>query len=160
MVEIRFYHLMRTGPDRALPALLTKCQQRALRAVVVAGSEERAEAYAEMLWTFDDRSFLPHGTRRDGEAERQPIWITDRLENPNDATVLFLTDDVGPPEGAPSVDLPGITLVCDLFNGDEPESLSRARERYRLALSTAHTLTYWQQDDQGRWSERHRRDGG
>lgn len=160
MVEIRFYHLARTGPDRALPALLAKCQQRALRSVVVAGSEERAEAYAEMLWTFDDRSFLPHGTRRDGEADRQPVWITDRLENPNGATVLFLTDDVGPPEGTAWPELPGINLVCDLFNGDEAESLSQARERYRLALSTPHTLTYWQQDEQGRWSERHRRDGG
>jgi DNA polymerase IIIc chi subunit len=32
----------------------------------------------------------PHGTASDGNADLQPVWITDNDENPNHAHVCFL----------------------------------------------------------------------
>jgi len=74
--------------------VLEKVLARGQRAVVVAGSDERVEAIASALWTYDDRGFLPHGTAKDGFAADQPIWIATRAENPNGAQMLVLVDGV------------------------------------------------------------------
>ena len=68
MVEIAFYQLRRTPLEKALPKLLEKVLESGRRAVVLAASEERAEALNAALWTYEQGSFLPHGTARDGNA--------------------------------------------------------------------------------------------
>ena len=88
MTEIRFYHLTRIPLERALPALLERALAAGMRSVVIAGSEERVEALNQLLWTYEERSFLPHGSKRDGRPERQPVWLTTEDENPNGATCL------------------------------------------------------------------------
>ena len=60
--------------------------------MVVAGWPERAGALTARLGPYDPNGFLPHGNKRDGHGDRQPIWLTDQDENPNGASVLFLTD--------------------------------------------------------------------
>jgi len=145
MTEIRFYHLQRIGLERALPQLLEKTLERGWRAVVMAGSEERVNALNGQLWTYANDSFLPHGTRREGHPELQPVWLTERDENPNDATVLFLVD------GADSEQVGGYDLCCDLFDGRDEAAVERARDRWRARKETGHKLTYWQQDESGRW---------
>lgn len=154
MTEIRFYHLVRKSLDQALPELLEKCRERGWRAVVMAGSEERVESLVQTLWTYNERSFLPHGGAKDGEAARQPIWLTVEDENPNDATVLFLTD------GANSARIADYTLVCDLFDGNDTEAVGQARERWKDCQQAGHTLAYWQQGDAGNWQEKRRVEGG
>ena len=92
MTEINFYHLTRSSLEQALPELLDKTLARGWRAVVMAGSQERVEALTQHLWTYRADSFLPHGSKKDGRAEDQPIWLTTDDERPNKADVLFLTD--------------------------------------------------------------------
>ncbi|HTO82001.1 MAG TPA: DNA polymerase III subunit chi, partial [Methylomirabilota bacterium] len=92
MTEVRFYHLQRTTLEAALPPMLEKTLERGQRAVVVAGSPERVEHLTGHLWTYSERGFLPHGSARDGHADRQPVWLTAEDENPNGAQVLFLAD--------------------------------------------------------------------
>lgn len=147
--EVRFYHLLHKRLDQALPELLEKCYERGWRAVVVAGSEERVEDLARLLWVYRERSFLPHGTARDGSPADQPIWIADREENPNGATVLFLTD------GAAADRLTDYALVCDLFDGNDPEAVAAARQRWTAARAAGVALTYWQQTPSGGWEKKH-----
>ncbi len=147
MTEIRFYHLQRTSLERALPELLEKCHERSWRAVVMAGSEERAESLTQHLWTYNDRTFLPHGNARDGSAEQQPIWLTALDENPNGATVLFLGD------GARSDAVDGVDLVCEVFDGNSDEAVAAARERWAKYRNAGHALADWQQGEGG-WEQR------
>jgi len=99
MAEFRFYHLERRRLDQALPDILEDALGHKLRAVVQAPSSERVEALNEQLWTFSDESFLPHGAARDGEAEAQPVYLTDGAENPNGAKLRVLLSGV---DAAPS----------------------------------------------------------
>ena len=93
MSEIWFYHLTQRPLEAVLPALLEKTLERGVRAVVMASSAERVEALNNLLWTYDDRGFLPHGDDKDGHADRQPVWLTDKDgPAPNAARYLFLTD--------------------------------------------------------------------
>jgi len=150
MAEIRFYHLTARTFEQTLPVLLDRTLQRGWRAVVRVGSEERAESLAGHLWTHSKEGFLPHGTRRDGFAEEQPVWITDQMENPNQAQVLFLGD------GAESDGDGAFPTVCDLFDGNDPEAVQAARGRWKRLRDAGHTLVYYQQDEAGAWSEKQR----
>ncbi|WP_395675347.1 DNA polymerase III subunit chi [Inquilinus sp.] len=150
MAEIRFYHLTARTFEQTLPVLLDRTLQRGWRAVVRVGSEERAESLAGHLWTYSKEGFLPHGTKRDGFAPEQPVWITDQAENPNAAQVLFLGD------GADSDGDGAFATVCDLFDGNDPEAVQAARGRWKRLRDAGHTLVYYQQDEAGAWSEKQR----
>ena len=92
VVEYGFYHLTRMALEPALGRLSERVLASGQRAVVVASSAERVEALNRALWTFGRDSFLPHGSRDDGFAEDQPVFLTDRADYPNGATVLVLVD--------------------------------------------------------------------
>ena len=92
MTPVFFYHLERQPLDSVLPKLLSMSLERGWRVVVQAGSDERAEALAAQLWSHDDESFLPHGTKADGFPDLQPIWLTAVDENPNNANIRMFVD--------------------------------------------------------------------
>jgi len=77
MAEIGFYHLLTTPLERALPRLLERASGQGHRIVIRAASPERVEHLDALLWTYEDASFLPHGSGRDGNPAAQPIWLND-----------------------------------------------------------------------------------
>lgn len=142
MAEIGFYHLMSSPLERALPKLLERAWSQGYRIVVRAASPERVEQLNSVLWTYDD-GFLPHGSARDGNAARQPIWLTHCDENPNGASMIVLVD------GLEAEDMQSFSRCADLFDGNDPEAVGAARDRWRRAREAGHTLTYWQQTGAG-----------
>lgn len=150
MTEVRFYHLQRTTLEAALPQMLEKVLERGQRAVVLLGSEQRVEALANHLWTYRENSFLPHGTARDGRPELQPIWLTDRDENPNGAQLLFLAD------GARSALVQAFETCVELFDGNDEAAVAAARQRWSEYKAAGLTLVYYQQNERGRWEEKAR----
>ncbi len=148
MPEIRFYHLTRAPLEKVLPVLLEKTLEAGARAVVMAQSEERVEALTGLLWTYNDRGFLPHGSAKDGFAERQPIWLTTGTENPNGAKYLFLTD------GAECQDMAAFERCFLLFDGRDEQAVAAARAQWKAYKDSGAELSYWQQDDSGRWQNK------
>ncbi|MEN3950544.1 DNA polymerase III subunit chi [Iodidimonas sp. SYSU 1G8] len=148
MTDISFYHLQRRSLEETLPKLLERVIASKQRAVVLAESEEQVEAISSRLWTYDADSFLPHGSARDGFPAEQPIYLTSGEENPNGASILVLID------GRLPGFLSGFARCLDLFNGHDPESVQGARERWRAYKADGHPVTYWQQNDDGRWEKK------
>ncbi len=129
--------------------MLGRVLARGQRALVICGSPERVEALNGLLWSYDDTSFLPHGSPRDGKAEDQPVLLSDSdAPAANGAKVLFLTD------GASSHSLEDYDLAAVIFDGKDEEALAAVRLQWRDYKDAGHALTYWQQDDEGRWSEK------
>ena len=147
MTEIGFYHLLSTPLERALPSILERGLAAGHRIVVLAGSSERVEHLNDLLWTFSDESFLPHGSAREGHAERQPVWLTAEDENPNGATMLVLVD------GASTSSLDRYARCCDIFDGNDELAVTAARERWKAAKAAGHQLVYWEQAG-GKWERR------
>jgi DNA polymerase-3 subunit chi len=148
VTEIGFYHLTRTPLERALPKLLEKVLASGMRAVVITGSEERVAALDSALWTYEQLSFLPHGSARDGDAAEQPIWLTTADENPNGAQVLVLTD------GVASDRIAAFDRCLDMFDGRDPAQLEAARGRWRALKGAGYAPAYWQQNDRGGWEKK------
>jgi DNA polymerase III subunit chi len=147
LTEIGFYHLTRSTLEDALPRLLEKAYVGGSRVVVRVGDPERLELLNRALWTYGKDSFLPHGTRADGFAEVQPIYLTTQIENPNAASILALVHDAEAP------DLASFGRCLDLFDGGDPEAVSRARARWRAAAAAGHGCVYWQQSERGGWTK-------
>jgi DNA polymerase-3 subunit chi len=147
LAEIGFYHLLATPLERALPRLLERARGQGHAIVVRAGSAERVAQLDAILWTYDEASFLPHGSARDGNPAAHPIWLTDRDEAPNRASMLVLVD------GVEAGDLGPFARCADLFDGNDGGAVEAARERWRRAREAGHSLTYWQQTAAG-WERR------
>jgi DNA polymerase-3 subunit chi len=130
-----------------LPLLLEKSLERGWRAVVETSSRERASALDAMLWTFRDDSFLPHGISGEATDPDQPVLITTDEANANGAQVRFFVDRAVPQTGE------GYQRIVYLFSGHDPDAVGEAREAWK-ALREGNDLTYWQQDETGRWVKR------
>ena len=149
MTAISFYHLQHMGLEVALPKLLEKMLSQGLRGMVVLGSEERVAEMDSALWTYGQRTFLPHGTAADGASSEQPVYLTTNPgENPNRAQVLVLTD------GVSTQDINRFDRVLDIFDGTDAEAVTVARGRWKSLGDAGHTLTYWQQTDAGGWKKK------
>ena len=146
--EVNFYHLTKSSLEDALPRLLAKTLQAGERAVVMLGSPERVDALNMHLWTYSEDSFLPHGSARDGEADRQPVWLTHLDENPNNAAFLFVADR------ARSDRLADYKRCFELFDGRDDTAVVDSRERWRAYKTAGHTLAYWQQTATGGWEKK------
>jgi DNA polymerase III subunit chi len=147
MAEIGFYHLLSTPLERALPRLLERARAQGYRIVVRAASAERVEHLNALLWTYDEASFLAHGSARDGNPAVHPIWLSDSQDNPNDAGMLILVD------GVEAGDLASFARCADFFDGTDLAAVEAARNRWRRAGAAGHTLTYWQQTEAG-WEKK------
>ena len=152
MTEVWFYHLETRTLDQVLPILLQRSLARGWRAVVQAGGPERVEALNQHLWTYDDASFLPHGTAKDGDADAQPVYLTDGPENPNGAAIRLFTDGVAV---APVLEgEAGYERAVLLFDGRDGDSVASARQQWVALKRAGHAVSYWQQTDEGRWEKR------
>ena len=147
MSEVRFYHLEQQSLEQVLPALLSKALENGHRILVKTPDDHMAERLNDYLWTYNPNSFLPHGSKKDGHAELQPIWLTSEDENPNDADVLILTG------GAASENMNDYQLCCELFDGRNEAAVTEARTRWKTYQEAGHDITYWQQGDKG-WEKK------
>jgi DNA polymerase-3 subunit chi len=145
VTEVRFYHLQKSPLERALPQLLEKVLERGHKALLMAASEDRLAALDAALWTYNDRSWLPHGLAQDDHAEDQPILLSTEEQPVNGADVLVLVD------GCAAARPDAFAIVLDMFDGRDEAAVAAARERWKVCKTAGLDLTYWQQTDNGGW---------
>lgn len=150
MSRIDFYHLQKSSIENILPKLLEKGYATGKKIVLKIGSEERIDFINNSLWTYDETSFLPHGSKKDGNAEHQPIWLTSDDDNPNGALLLFLIDDA-------YTDIENVSKyerIFLIFDGNNEISLQKARDFWKQLKSNGKDCFYWQQDEKGAWIQK------
>jgi DNA polymerase-3 subunit chi len=147
MTEVLFYRLETRPLEAVLPDLLGRSLAKGWRAVVQFGSDERLAEMDSHLWTYDDTSFLPHGSRAEGNAADQPVWLTCHEDNPNGADIRFYVD------GTTTDEFEGYQRIVFLFDAADGEAVDRARDAWRKVKATGCEATYWRQDENGRWTK-------
>ena len=152
-MEVWFYHLQRRPLESALPTLVARTLANGWTAVIQATSPERLAALDDLLWTYDDQSFVAHGSARDGDGALHPVWLTLETDNPNAASVRFFV------EGADAVAALGDEAARPkeraiiMFDGRDEDALNRARMQFRALRERGFALSYWRQNDEGRWEK-------
>ncbi len=148
MAEVLFYHLTQTPLEKTLPDLLEKSLQRGWRVVVQTGAKDRLKFLDDILWSYRDDAFLPHGTG-DEDAAHQPILLTDKAEAQNAADVLMLVDGA-----ALDVARAGdFDRVCLLFDGNDAAATDAARADWKAVTTANLPAKYWAQEG-GRWVQK------
>lgn len=149
-MRVDFYHLQKQVLEDVLPKLIEKAYSTGKRIKIKIGTEQRIEFINSLLWTYNEESFLPHGSKKDGFADLQPIWLTEDDKNPNDAKFLFLVDgaNVSQPE------VVNFQRVFNIFDGNNADELAKARNLWKELKSLNSEIHYWQQDNTGRWVEK------
>lgn len=150
MSEVLFYHLERRALEDVLPALVERSLSRGWKVCIRAESAARAGVIDRLLWTYDEESFLPHGLAGEAEPQSQPVLITDGDAIANGAHVLFV---VG---GAPAPvwgDVTALTRVVLMFDGHDPAAVQMARESWKGAKAAGFDVTYWKENDAGKWEK-------
>ena len=150
MTRVDFYHLQKKTLDEVLPILLQKAYSTGKRIKIKIGTEERVEFINSLLWTYNDESFLPHGSKKDGFAEQQPIWLSADSDNPNGAAFLFLVD--GAEENIQN--LQNYERVFNIFDGNSETALQQARFLWKNFKNSGCEVYYWQQNNSGKWEQK------
>lgn len=148
MADIAFYHLETQGLEVAMPKLLDRVYSSGLRSVVRISNPELLDNLSKALWTYEPLSFLPHGSKKSGRGERQPIYLTTETDNPNEATILLLVND------AENVGFEAYDRCLLMFEGHSEQQLGKARECWKIFKDQGHKLTYWQQNQRGGWEKK------
>jgi DNA polymerase III subunit chi len=152
VTKVWFYHMQSQPLARVLPSLVVKTLAKPWKAVIQAASEERLAAVDDLLWTFSDESFVPHGRAGDGDAASQPVYLTTGEDAPNGAEVRFFLDGADP---APALGAgPAYERAIVLFDGNDPDELAAARAQWKALKEAGHAVTYWQQGAGGGWEKR------
>jgi len=136
MTQVDFYILNGTQPG-ALPLFTCRLAEKAYKqghqVYIHTDSGQQLQQLDDLLWTFRDGSFLPHGIHPAATPGEQPILLGhgDGPEGPGDV-LLNLAAEV------PSF-FSSFNRVAELVGGDDRQ-VAAARSRYRFYKDRGYTL--------------------
>lgn len=144
MTIINFYHLTSGSYEKAACQILEKCYKSDYKTIVKVSNEEVQESLNKTLWTFAQKSFIPHGSKSDPKAELQPIYITTTSENPNNAGVLML---VGTMDGI----YDDFERIFVIFDGKDEGAKALVRGAMEKLQTAKNQVSYYEQTKEGGW---------
>ena len=138
--RVDFYVLQSQAPQRRWSfacRLTAKAYLQDLSIVVWSDNAGDAQRYDDLLWTFDDRSFVPHRLARGGEPldEGTPVHVVLELDSVERADLLINLASRFP------AGLGRFARIAEIVDAD-PECRRLGRERFKtyrdhkLALET------------------------
>ncbi len=130
--------------------MLEKVLEREQKAVILSSDDRRLSELDQSLWSYRSDSFLPHGTKRDGDISEHPIWLTTAPEEAEAGEVVFVVHGAspGPLKNAET------SLCAILFDGNNATAVQDARGFWKELKAADHELTYWQQTERGSWEKK------
>lgn len=125
--RVDFYLLNQHVPDGKLLfacRLSKKALAQGMTAFIQAGDDKQASKLDDMLWTFDQGSFVPHRMDRD-EGDPAPVVIGTEAPggNPPDVLIALAGDAPG--------NLRGFSRIAEVVDATDQDKQS-ARQRYKL----------------------------
>ena len=146
MAEFNFYDIGSNTLDKFLSQLLEKILILKKRAVIIVGDEDQVNYFNQQLWTLSTNSFIPHGSKVNGDPENQPIWLTNILENPNNASYLVSTN-VLLHEG-----IKNFEKCFFIFSKKNASMLKKAKLQKEKCLIEKIKHSFYHQNENGEWS--------
>ena len=89
MTEIFFYKLKNLSIELFLISLIEKSISKNWNSLVLLDNIERMEEINDLMWTFNDTSFIPHGSQSDLNPDKHNVYLTCNEENLNNSSVIF-----------------------------------------------------------------------
>ncbi|OPZ78363.1 MAG: DNA polymerase III subunit chi [Alphaproteobacteria bacterium ADurb.Bin438] len=145
-MRIDFYHLTSSTLQKILPQLAINIDKTKKHAIFLFKDDNEVEKFNDYLWTFKDTSFIPHGSKNDGNENLQPIFLSSEFSNPNDAKFIVYTSPLN------NIN-PEFERVFIIFNGNNKMELEMARNLWKKGIALSAEMHYWQDLPEG-WVEK------
>ena len=149
-----FYDLKAESTDSALLDLLERIIASKKKTIIVLKDESETERVNDWLWQYDEESFIPHGSKKDGNEKMQTIYLADAEEfknnkriSPNSASfIIYMSVLIS--------DIPDKNLYerCFVIFGNRNRmELENARILWKAAKESGGEMHLWRND--GKWRE-------
>jgi DNA polymerase-3 subunit chi len=115
--------------DRLICQLTEVYCQHKKKILIYSGSNAAARQLDQLLWTFKQESFLPHGLWPGSDFDDNPVLITSEAEQWPAADVVILETRL------PLKKITGWRQVIDFTDAFDPDLLEISRARYKECLS-------------------------
>ena len=139
MSKISFYQVMNGEVIKFSCQLLEKCFQNRIKTFVQVPDETAAIALDRTLWTFAQKSFIPHAMDNDPLPEMQPIYISTGDKCPIKAKGLMLI-------GVDRLDVKDFERVMVMLDGNALDEVKRADALMASFKNLGHDVEYYVQD--------------
>lgn len=151
MASFNFYHLTKSTFEEALPKLMEKMLgAKQGNAVMIFNNEPMLKRIDEVLWSVGGTRFIPHGTEKEDFKDKQPIYLTQAEENPNQAKFLI---HIGSAANENFYNKFEKNII--IFSNNDEKELAEARNMWKKLKSDANfDLKYYMQDETGNWAEK------
>ena len=145
MTEIFFYKLKNTSIDLFLISLIEKSISKNWNSLVLLDNTERMEEINDLLWTFNDTSFIPHGSQSDLSPDKQNVYLTCNEENLNNSNIIFSIDGI-------IINEPDNWNRCIYIFNEQNLKVTDELESYKRKVKDfGYTLKSFEQDNNGKW---------
>lgn len=140
-----FYQLTRKTQDAGLTNLLEKVMATGKKAILLCSNTEEVKRIDDLLWTYKEDVFFPHGTK----GKDQPCLLTTQISIENEAEIAIFFNVLQYPLEIPE----RIERVLVFFNGEDDQILSEARNFYKNQKDSGVDLAFWQLKD-NKWQKK------
>ncbi len=141
-MELNFYHVMDGNLVPSVVRLLEKVYNSGKRCIFFSPVEDRVKIVDKTLWTFSTNAFVPHGDKIFGFSDQQPIYMASEVENPNQATVLMMTDCF-------DYKMWNQTFERVFFVFEDESSAKTAQSMFEDLKNQKENVNYWKQSQKG-----------
>lgn len=145
-----FYHLSKKSQEESVPVIIEKCLEKDWRVLAVSQDQAIRTKLDTALWTFKESSFIGHGLSSDRELRpsRQPVLISETVDNLNKAQALILLNGFEAPVDA------NFDRIMVVFEEGDDSVKSIARKQFKRAKDAEHTVNYFKQNNKGAWEKK------
>jgi DNA polymerase III subunit chi len=136
--EVSFYRFITSTLAQASIKLIEKIYYSSNKLLVIADNEKMLNSIDDFLWSYSTKHFIPHATYNDPFPELQPVYITNKEENPNNANIILAIGNV-------EINLLSFSKLLYVFDGNDQSQTIFAREKWKHYKALGHKINYWEQ---------------
>lgn len=139
MTDVLVYQLTKTPKKKAMPKLLETIISKGNKVFIYCDNLAKQSELDEMLWTYEQLSFLPHATTNDPHPQKHPILIGTKLQPAN---ILFLENFTA------NDNYQAYEKICVMIGLED-----NANKINELVTSFKLPTTHFMQNEEGGWSK-------
>jgi DNA polymerase-3 subunit chi len=158
MTKINYYQTQSEDLVKTFCKLTEKCYYSQLNTLVLTENDGYLESLDRALWTYSKKHFIPHATTNDSLQSDQSVFITTKVENPNNSEIIVFINPSKQMilnvliENSP-IDLIKIKKIIFLFDDTQKTKPSEIEHIIETSKIKTTETTYFTKTLKGLWQE-------
>ena len=147
MTQIVFYRTAPLKLEKTLISLLEKSCERNHNSLILFENKENCSKINELLWTYDEDSFLAHTFEDDSicNSINIPIHLSTKFDHKYKANLLFLLDGFIPSE------IKFFERVIIIIDVNDNILMQKYKNYYHEIRSNFEDIVFYKFNDDGKW---------